>query len=347
MAMGSPLGPTFANIFMCSLEENMLDNCPLSFRPLFYRRYVDDTFLLFRNKDHAADFLDYANGIHRNIRFTIEYENDDKLPFLDILVFRNNDHFNTTVFRKKTFTGLGSNFYSHCFFNFKVNSLSTLIHRAFTLTSDWNAFHQEISFLHEYFINNCFPSKLFFNYVKKFLNNIYIPKLTIPTVPKLPLYASVPLIHSKSFYTDLYKIINKHLPAIDLKLIPKNPLTIGSLFPFKERLGPLMTSGVVYKFNCPRCDLGTYVGATRRLLKVRADAHRGVSYRTGVSIKNPEFSSIRNHTKTCKHKICYEDFEILGKATNSQKLAILESLFIKQTVPQLNNQTTATPLYLS
>ena len=110
-----------------------------------------------------------------------------------------------------------------------------------------------------------------------------------------------------------------------------------------------MTSGVVYKFNCPRCDLGTYVGATRRLLKVRADAHRGVSYRTGVSIKNPEFSSIRNHTKTCrpKHKICYEDFEILGKATNSQKLAILESLFIKQTVPQLNNQTTATPLYLS
>ena len=89
------------------------------------------------------------------------------------------------------------------------------------------------------------------------------------------------------------------------------------------------------------------MGATRRLLKVRANAHRGVSFRTGVSIKNPEFSSIRNHTKTCKHKICYEDFEILGKATNSQKLAILESLFIKQTVPQLNNQTTATPLYLS
>ena len=169
----------------------------------------------------------------------------------------------------------------------------------------------------------------------------------VPTVPKLPLFASVPLLHDKTFYTDLYRIIEKHMPAINLKLIPKNPMTIGSLFLFKERLGPLMTSGVVYKFNCPRCDLGTYVGATRRLLKVRIDSHRGVSFRTGVRLTNPEFSNIRDHTKRCKHEIRYEDFEILGKATNNHKLAILESLFIKQIVPQLNTQTTATPLYLS
>ena len=28
MAMGSPLGPTFANIFMCNFEEQLLDSCP-------------------------------------------------------------------------------------------------------------------------------------------------------------------------------------------------------------------------------------------------------------------------------------------------------------------------------
>ena len=127
MAMGTSLGPTFANICMCSLEEDMLDNCPLAFHPLFYRRYVDDTFLLFRSKVAADNFLEYVNNIHRNIKFTIEYESNNQLPFLDVLVYRNNDNFNTSVFRKKTFTGLGSNFYSHCFFNFKLNSLSTLI----------------------------------------------------------------------------------------------------------------------------------------------------------------------------------------------------------------------------
>ncbi|XP_066944595.1 uncharacterized protein [Macrobrachium rosenbergii] len=39
MAMGGPLGPTFANIFMNSLEESFLDSCPSNLCPLFYRRY--------------------------------------------------------------------------------------------------------------------------------------------------------------------------------------------------------------------------------------------------------------------------------------------------------------------
>ena len=308
---------------------------------------MKDTYPPFRNKVQADRFLDYVNSIHENIKFTIEYENDDKLPFLDTLVFRRDDCFNTTVFRKKTFTGLGSNYYSHCFFNFKLNSLSTLIHRAYNLTSDWSLFHEEVMFLKTYFTNNCYPSKLFFRHTKKFLNNNFIPKFKIPTVPKLSFFTSVPMVHDKCFYKDLRKIINKYIPAIELKLIPKNPLTIGSLFRYKERLSPLMTSGVTYQFNCPRCDLGTYVGSTRRLLKVRIDCHRGVSYRTGCKLSNPEFSNIREHTIKCKHNINYNDFKILGKASNDQLLNIQESLFIKQLVPKLNTQSSAIPLFLS
>ena len=108
-----------------------------------------------------------------------------------------------------------------------------------------------------------------------------------------------------------------------------------------------MTSGVTYQFNCPRCDLGTYVGSTRRLLKVRIDCHRGVSYRTGCKLSNPEFSNIREHTIKCKHNINYNDFKILGKASNDQLLNIQESLFIKQLVPKLNTQSSAIPLFLS
>ena len=347
MAMGSPLGPTFANIFMCSLEERLLDECPLASRPLLYGRYVDDTFLLFRGKEQAEIFLEYANGMHPNIKFTIEYENDNKLPFLDVLVVRENERFNTTIFRKKTFTGLGTNFYSHCFFNFKLNALSTLLHRAYTLTSDWSNFHKEISYLQQYFENNCFPAKLFYRQVYRFVNKVYLPKLKTPSVPKLPVYASVPLIHDKAFYQDLYKIISNYIPAVDLKLIPINPLSIGSLFRSKEKLDSLMTSKIVYLFTCPRCDLGSYVGLSRRLLKVRIDAHKGVSFRTGGRLTSPEYSSIRDHTKKCKHDIQYEDFKIIGRAKTENQLQILESLLIKQLVPKLNNQTTSTPLYLS
>ena len=158
MAMGCPLGPTFANIFMCSLEECMLDKCPPSSRPLLYSRYVDDTFLLFRHPHSPEFFLDVANSCHPNIRFTLEKEENNSLAFLDVLVTRDASGFNTTVFRKKTFTGLGCNFYSFCFSNFKLNSIFTLVHRALTHTSTWQYFHKEIEFLTEYLVNNCYPS---------------------------------------------------------------------------------------------------------------------------------------------------------------------------------------------
>ena len=48
VAMGSPLGPTFAKIFLSYHEQILLKNCPCEFKPAIYRRYVDGTFLLFR-----------------------------------------------------------------------------------------------------------------------------------------------------------------------------------------------------------------------------------------------------------------------------------------------------------
>ena len=348
VCMGSPLGPSFANIFMSSLEESMLDDCPLRFHPLYYNRYVDDTFALFRNDYDADCFLEFANSRHPNIKFTIEKEESDKLSFLDISVFRNNGHFNTTIFRKNTFTGLGTNFYSFCFQNFKMNSISTLLHRAFTLTSDWNLFDKELKFLAKYFKNNCYPSKVFYNKVKKFLNQKFCPKSKYPTAPKLDLYVSVPfLINNKIFYKKLYEIIGSNIPAINLKVIPKNPLTIKSMFNYKDQLNYLMTSNVVYKYSCPKCKFGNYVGATKRLLKVRIDSHKGVSHRTGCRISNPEISSIRDHTKKCKSQIDYKDFNIIGKVTNNHDLSLLESLMIKQVVPSLNAQSSATQLFLA
>ena len=48
VAMGLPLGPTLANIFLCYNEIIWLQNCSSEFKAVIYRRYVDDTFLLFR-----------------------------------------------------------------------------------------------------------------------------------------------------------------------------------------------------------------------------------------------------------------------------------------------------------
>ena len=347
VAMGSPLGPILANVFMCHLENNLFDQCPSGSRPVYYKRYVDDTFIFFQNKTAAEQFLDFANSLHPNVQFTIEHETNNCLPFLDVLISRSSHNFNTSVFRKKTYTGLGTNFYSSCFFNFKVNSILTLLHRAFTVSSDWLLFHTEIEFLRKYFFDNCFPKFLIDKLVKKFLDTKYRPVCPIPTVPKLDFYASFLSNNNEKFVMTLGHIIRKHFSCLAPKIILRNPRTIGSLFKFKDTIPNLMRSLVIYKYTCPRCNLGTYLGSTKRMLKVRIDCHRGVSHRTGNILNKKEFSNIRDHATKCKSTIKYDNFEIIAQAANDTSLLTLESLFIKQLVPSLNSSSSSAPLHIA
>ena len=107
LGMGLPLCPTFADSCMCYYESIWLSECPVEFRPAFYRRYVDDTFLLFHHKDHWSLFLNYLNTKHCNIKFTMECESNNKLSFLDCLIHKHDNKFECSVYRKNTFTGLG------------------------------------------------------------------------------------------------------------------------------------------------------------------------------------------------------------------------------------------------
>ena len=154
--MGSPLGPVLANIFMCHLEETLFAQCSPTFRPAYYRRYVDDTFILFRTKVAAEQFLEFANSLHPNIQFTIEHETNNCLSFLDVLITRSEQHFSTSVYRKKTYTGLGSNFYSSCFHNFKTNSIHTLLRSLFLCPLIGSHFTLKSNFLGNTFVITAF-----------------------------------------------------------------------------------------------------------------------------------------------------------------------------------------------
>ena len=56
MAIGSPLGPAVANIFMCNFGNKWLKDCPHSLKLVLYRRYVDNIFLLFSSLDQTEKF---------------------------------------------------------------------------------------------------------------------------------------------------------------------------------------------------------------------------------------------------------------------------------------------------
>lgn len=108
-------------------KKKRLNECPLEFKPKFYRRYVDDTFLIFESPQHIPLFLNYLNSKHPNIAFTCDMETDGSIPFLDVLVTRAENRLPTAVYRKPTFTGLGINYLSFIVELFKVNAIKTLL----------------------------------------------------------------------------------------------------------------------------------------------------------------------------------------------------------------------------
>ena len=71
LGMGLPVAPTFANIFMCFHESSWIAYCSSDFPTIFYKRYIDDTFMLFK---------------HLSRHFLCLLMPSDKLHFLDCSV---------------------------------------------------------------------------------------------------------------------------------------------------------------------------------------------------------------------------------------------------------------------
>ena len=147
-----------------------LENCPGEFKPVYYRRYVDDIFVLFKSQDHLVKFRDYFNKCHPNMSFTFEQEKNGKLSFLDVEVSHQGNKFVTTVYRKPTFSGVYTHFDSFLPSTYKFGMIYTLVFRCFRICSDWNKFHNEIILLKDIFLKNgytvSFIDKCF--YLKRF-----------------------------------------------------------------------------------------------------------------------------------------------------------------------------------
>ena len=64
VAVDSSLVPAVANVFLGHFEEQWMPDCPIDYKPILYRRYVDDTFLLFSSELPVTKFLNYMNSKH-------------------------------------------------------------------------------------------------------------------------------------------------------------------------------------------------------------------------------------------------------------------------------------------
>ena len=113
-----------------------LNDCHEDFKPVYHRRYVDDTFALFRSPDDLENFRTYLNSKHKNITFTYYKE----CLFLYILISRSENGFKVSIYAKPTFSWIYSNFNSFFYEQYKIGLILTVLFRIFSNVSDFSGF---------------------------------------------------------------------------------------------------------------------------------------------------------------------------------------------------------------
>ena len=176
MAIASPLGPNLANIFMFSIQQLFL--------------YI---FVLFFTLDQAEEFQKYSSSKHHNINFTLKKENEGRLSFLDIDVFREKGKFVTTnVYRKKTFSGVYTSLSSFIPETYKTGLFKSLLFRCLFL--DLLKFFHEINMLKSILYENSYPRDFVDKCIKEFLERLLTQKVIVSIVPKKRLDNSTAII---------------------------------------------------------------------------------------------------------------------------------------------------------
>ena len=304
VAMGNPLGPTLANAFLCYHEKQWLGDCPSDFKPITYKRYVDDTFLIFKSPDDVNQFLDYLNDKHPNIKFTSEIENNRCLPFLDINIKRVNNSFTTSVYRKPTFTGLMTKFSSAIPNQYKKNLVTTLVIRAYNICSNYFDLHDEFKFLEQTLFKNGFSVTFTCSVIKRQLNKLLKPSCRPATANKAIVYFSIPYKGNTSFTLrkSLTKLLMSFYPQVTIRVVFKPNSTIQNYFNIKDKIPIELRSSVIYLYQCRECNL-RYLGQTGKHLKERISNHLGISSRTQQPLAKPPHSAVRDHSHAKDHPI--------------------------------------------
>ena len=340
VAMGSPLGPLFANFYMGTIEERVFDRHRI---PFTYCRYIDDTFVCVKDEDELKDLCETFME-ESGLNFTYELNNENKLPFLDVHVTQEERKFHTEVYTKPTDLGLCLNGNSECPKRYKKNVVNAYVRRALTHCSDWKATHKELDRIMQVLVNNGYSNKEIQHTIRKtvdkWYNNREPHQEDKDTPPLIKLYY-------RGFMNNRYQEEEKALQdIIQRNVSPTNSdqkikLTIyyknkkSSQLLMKNNPAPpenhLRKTNVVYRYKCP---IGggcphSYIGLTTTRLSKRISNHL-----QGGAIYDHVFN---DHGFKPTRDDVLQGFEVLDSTKDPIRLKYLEALYIQQEKPSLNS----------
>ena len=356
VAMGSPLGPVLANIFMVHLENCMVPS--LSEVMSLWYRYVDDTFTFIQH-DKIDHVIGIINNFHPDIKFTYEKEQEGSIAFLDVkLIRKENGSFITEVYRKKTDTNIYLHWNSFSPDTWKIGTLKGLFRRAFLVCSEEEGLKKEIEHLKFVFSKiNRYPDNVIKNTSKSLEEKIRLETLPIGSEPSMneeganeistenithP-YMVLPYkgdLGNKILHKFKNRVFNLLPASVSPRIIFKGK-KVGSFFPIKDKVKKEHRSDLVYEYECDvttHCNpLENYIGETGVRIGTRSDQHA----------KRDKNSAIYKHSISHQHEVTLDNFRILSTGFNNVvNRKIAEALWIKDKKPTLNEQVFSYKLML-
>ena len=129
-----------------------------------------------------------------------------------------------------------------------------------------------------------------------FLKRIHILKEKVPAVEKKPLRLALPYLGTISLQirTKLQKSIKGVINCCKLQVIFKSQNKFYNNFRFKNSVPRILTSGMVYKFQCGLCN-ESYYGECVRHLAARSGEHIGISPLTNKRVQSRKDSAVCHH----------------------------------------------------
>ncbi|BHF57186.1 hypothetical protein SprV_0100012900 [Sparganum proliferum] len=291
--MGSPLSGFIAEAVLQKLESLVFT----THRPKFWTRYVDDTFVIIK-REMIEEFHSVLNSVFPDIQFTMEAENDNQLPFLDVLVHRKpNGHIKTTVYRKATNTRQILSYHSKHPLCHKRSCVRTLYSRAETHCSEPDDRRTELRYLQRLFMANGYP--------RNFIERSRQSKPGQNRVTEQPkVWRALPYIDGVS------EAVSRLLRPLGIGIAHRPDSTIRHLVMRpKAPLPRGETTNVIYRVQCNSCE-ANYVGETGKRLQTRVNEHM-----RAVRRMDP-LSLVAEHCADSGHTFAFQNAKILGRGND-------------------------------
>lgn len=324
-AMGSPLSPVIANIFMEEFELKAISTA--NHPPKFWGRYVDDTATITK-KSHVQALFQHINEQHHSISFTIEEEDEEgALPVLDVKMIKDSNRIKTDVYRKATHTDHYLQWSSHHPVSQKLSVPASLYHRCESVISDDNMKRVEREKIKSDLTKCGYPKWALTQGEKKRKERQDNAQQELDNTKKAKTCVVIP--YTRGMSERLSRVYKKHgismfsKPGYTLRqalVAPKDPLT-------KDE-----KCGVVYSLKCETCD-SEYVGETIRPLSTRMKEHRD-----SVAKRNTKSALGEHIINNPGHNINFEDTKVIDSENKTLHRKVVEAIHIRDRNPSLNRQ---------